>query len=214
MAKYSGSLPRGKEHLLISESPTQAGSKTESIGIDSDSVLVSLFVTSITGTIDVTVYTEVDTGQESEIISFPQINSSTANLLIRKAALSMDRVRVEAVYTGACEYSVRVRGIGAGEASVKIQGQSNASASQSNVGTSAQIVIPSTLDDRVGLVLKNNSASGTLYIGFTMAEASLGNAYPLAPGESLGMDLAAGQAIYGLSSSGTIDVRILQAGNG
>lgn len=213
MAKYSGSLPRGKEHLLISESPSQAGSKTESIGIDSDSVLVSLFVTSITGTIDVTVYTEVDTGQESEIISFPQINSSTANLLIRKAALSMDRVRVEAVYTGACEYSVRVRGIGAGEASVKIQGQSNASASQSNVETSAQVVIPSTLDDRVGLVLKNNSASGILYIGFTLAEATLGNAYPLAPGESLGMDLAAGQAIYGLSSSGTIDVRILQAGN-
>lgn len=212
MAKYSGSLPRGKEFKLIDQTATQAGSVTESIGIDSDSVLVSLFVEQISGDLDVIVYTEVDTDQEVELFRFPTISAVTGSLLIRKAALSMDRVKIVCTYTAGCKFSVRVRGIGAGEASVRIEGQTNAQASQASISTSAGVIIPSDLDDRVGLVLKNNSTSGILYIGFTLGEATSGNGYPISPGESLGMDLAAGQSIYGLSSAGTIDVRILQAG--
>jgi len=208
--KYTGSLPRGREFLLISDNKAAAGTTVETIGIASDSVLVSVFCKSVTGTLQIRVFTEVDVGEDVEIITFPEITTATANLLIRKAALSMDRVRVEAVYSGASEYSVRVRGIGAGETSVRIEGQTSATASKEDIGTTPQVIIPSDMEDRTGLILKNNSTSGILYIGFTLAELAEG--YPIGPGESLGMDLAGGQSIYGVSSSGTLDIRILQAG--
>jgi hypothetical protein len=155
--KYTGSLPRGREFLLISDNKAEAGTTVETIGIASDSVLVSVFCKSVTGTLQIRVFTEVDVGEDVEIITFPEITTATANLLIRKAALSMDRVRVEAVYSGASEYSVRIRGIGAGETSVRIEGQTSATASKEDIGTTPQIIIPSDMEDRTGLILKNNS---------------------------------------------------------
>lgn len=212
MSKYSGSLPRGKEFRLINETTTGAGSTAESIGIDSDSVLVSLFVEDISGTLDVVVYTDADDGQSLPIITFPVLTAATSNLLIRKAAVSMDRIRVVATYSGVSTYSVRVRGIGSGEASVTIKSQTSAVATQKNIGAATELLIGSNLDDRAGLILKNNSASSILYIGYTLAEATLANGYPIGPGESMGIDIAAGQSIYGVSSSGTIDVRLMEAG--
>lgn len=115
MAKYTGSLPRGKEFRLLNESPISAGTVSEIIGIEADSVLVSVFCTSISGTLLIEVFTQQDEGEELLILTMPVISAPTSELLIRRAGPSMDRIRVKATYTDACTYSVRVRGSEAAE---------------------------------------------------------------------------------------------------
>ena len=209
--EFPGALPRGKERQVIAESPTAAGSKTVELGVDADTVIVSLFVSSVSGDLDVSVDT-LGGDASVQVISFPTVSSPTADLLIRKAAAIMDRIRITATYTDAVDYEVRVRGVGTGEASVKILGVNDATASQNDVSTTEEILVPASLTDRAGLILKNNSSTGILYIGFTVAETTAANGYPIGPGEALGIDVAAGQEIYGIASAGTIDVRLMEAG--
>lgn len=212
MTEYlPGALPTGKERLVISEIQSTAGSKTVELGVDADTVIVSLFVTSVSGDLNVTVDTVGGAGSV-QVISFPTISSPTADLLIRKAAAIMDRIRITATYTAGVEYEVRVRGVSTGEASVKILGANTATASQKDISTSASVLVPAALTERAGLIVRNTDASNTLYIGFTLAETTVGNGYPIGPGESLGIDVAAGQEVYAISSAGTIDTRIMEAG--
>lgn len=206
-----GALPQGKERLVIDEAPTAAGSNTIELGVDADTVIVSLFVTSVSGDLDVSVKTKGGSGTV-EVIKFPTVSSPTADLLIRKAAAIMDRIQITATYTDAVDYEIRVRGVGTGEASVRILGANDATASQEDISTTAAVLVPAALTDRAGLIVKNNNSSGILYIGFTAAEATSANGYPVGAGESLGIDVAAGQEIYGVASSGTIDVRLMEAG--
>lgn len=211
-----GALPQGKERVVIgrgsdvSGTATAAGSQSVEIGVDADTVIVSLFVSSVSGDLDITVDTVGGQGTV-QVISFPTVSAPTANLLIRKAAAIMDRIRVNATYSDAVDFEVRVRGVGTGEASVRILGSNEAVAKQSDIST-VDVLVGAALTDRSGLIVKNNNATGILFVGFTAAEATTGNGYPIGPGESLGMDIAAGQEVYGVASSGTIDVRILEAG--
>ncbi len=192
--------------------PAAAGSESKTLPIDADSILVSLWVTSISGTLDVKVYTYTDTGQEIEAIVLPQATATSTDLLIRKAAAVMSNIRVEATYSDACEFDVRVRGIQAGESSVRILAANEAKASQTNIGTSATLLVPAAFTDRAGFVVKNNNtgAGENLYIGFTALEATASNGYPLGPQEAMGIDVAAGQSVYAIGST-AIDVRILEA---
>jgi hypothetical protein len=208
---FPGALPQGKERLAIKEAPTAAGSKVVEFGVDADTVILSLYATSVSGDLDVTAETLGGEGSV-EVISFPTISSPTTDLLIKKAATSMDRIRITATYTDGCDYEVRVRGIGTGATSVQILGAQDAKASQEDIGTTASVLVPSALTDRAGLILKNNNTSGILYIGFTSGEATTGNGYPIGPGESIGIDVAAGQEVYGIASAGTVDVRLMEAG--
>lgn len=205
-----GALPRGKERLVIDETATTSGSKTVELGVDADTVIVSIFVTSVSGDLDVSVGTKGGEG-EVEVISFPTVSSPTADLLIRKAAAIMDRLVITATYTDAVDYEVRVRGVGTGESSVRILGANEATASQTDI-SGVDVLVPAALSDRAGLIVKNNNSTGILYVGFTASEATSGNGYPIGPGESLGMDVAAGQEVYAVASTGTIDVRLLEAG--
>lgn len=213
MSKRYGQLPRGKEVRVLNIDSTVAGVSTEEIGIDSDSVLVSVFCDSTAGDLDVLVETTTDVGQDVPIIVFPTISGPTTNLVIKKAALSMDRIRITATYTGACKFSVRVRGIGNGETTAITQGQANASAEQHDVGTTTTELVSAVLYDRAGFVIKNFSAYSILYIGFTAAEAVVGTGWPLVPGEALACDVAAGQSIFAVSDTGIVDARVLIAGN-
>jgi hypothetical protein len=87
-----------------------------------------------------------------------------------------------------------------------------ASVSQVNVDTTASAVLTSAIAERVGVMVRNNHSSSTLYLGFTEAEATVLAGWPIKAGETWTGDLAPGISLYGISSSGTIDVRIMQGG--
>lgn len=207
-------LPPGKIITVLDQVEIAANTRIARFTLDADSVLVSLFVESLTsGTVDVEVWTETEEGKESRVIAFPTISSVTTELLLRKAAACLSRVYVKVVNTGACTYEVRARGITAGELSVRIQGASAGSASSTTASTTPAVLIPVNLNERTALIIKNfNDSVGTLFIGFTLAEATVTDGYPIRPTESLGIDIESGTSIYAVTDTGTVDVRLLQAG--
>lgn len=214
VAGMTGPLPQGKTTVILDETVDAAGTTVREFGIDSDSVLISVFAEAVTGDLDIVVKTVTDDNEDIKqvpVITFPTITAATSNLIIRKAAAVMSRIRIEVTYTGTATYQVWARGIGTGEASVRILGANDGSASQLDVGTTATLLVPTALTDRSGIIVKNNG-SGTLYIGFTAGEATVAGGYPLTANESMGMDIAAGAEVYGVADAGTIDVRILEAG--
>lgn len=210
-------LQPGKVTTLLRESGAAAGTRTVIFTLDSDSVLISLFVESIgAGTLKVDVYTQTEDGRDIKIIDFPSISGPTADLILKKPAVAMGVIRVVVVTTATATFEVRAKGLSAGETSVRILGANDWQVSQITITTAASILIAAALTDRSGLVIKNYSAAGgpTLFLAESLANATSVVGYPIGPGESLGMDLAAGESVYGVASSGTIDVRLAEAGNG
>lgn len=205
-------LPAGKVTTLL-RGPMAAGTAEITFTLDCDSVLLSLYVGSITsGTITVNAYTQVEEGKETLILSFPVISAPTADLLLQKAAIAMGRVRVEVIATDACDIDVRAKGITAGETSVRIQGANNWQVSQIDIPSTPTLLIPTSLVDRSGLVFKNNSNTNVLYVAETSLKATTSIGYPIGPRESLAFDLAAGDEIWAVSDGADIDVRIAEAG--
>ena len=207
-------LPQGKTITLLSNSEVVGVTRIQRFTLDADSVLVSLFVETLTsGTIDVSVWTETDEGKELQVITFPTLSSVTTELLLKKAAATMSRCYVKAVSTGTCTYEVRARGISAGELSVKIQGASKGSATSVTSTSTPGVLIPGSLAGRTALIIKNYNALGTCFIGFTLAEATTAGGYPIGPSESLGIDIESGTTVYSVADVPTIDIRLLQAGD-
>lgn len=211
MNKVTRPLPNGKQITVMDLSPSAGGSHTETFAIDADTLLISLFAVSVSGTLDVSVETFTDDNKSVEIIQFPQLNSATSNLLLRRAAVSMQNVRITATYSAAAEFEIRARGLATGETSVRILGANTGRAAQIDIDTTSQVLVPSALTDRTGIVIKNNNSSGILYLGYSASEATVADGYPVGPGESIGMDVSAGAEIYARASTGTIDVRLMEA---
>lgn len=116
LSNKTGNLARGKQRLLLDRDESAAGVDQIDQGIEADSVIVSLQIESLTGTLDLKVETvagQNGSTQLKEVITFPQQSGPTTTLVIRKAPDIMDRIRVTATYTGACKYKVYVRGVGA-----------------------------------------------------------------------------------------------------
>jgi hypothetical protein len=190
-----------------------AGTKSIVFTSDSDALLFTLWVDSVSaGTFTVEIYTFTEDGKEVLILSFPAITGPTTELLLRKTAVSLSNIRVEVTQsTGTASFEVRARGLTAGEASSKISGQTEWSVTQAAVSTVVSSLVPISLTDRNGLVLKN-AGSNTVWIGEVAATAVSAVGWPLSPGESLAMDLKAGQSVWASTSVGTSDMRIAQAG--
>lgn len=206
-----GPIPHGKTETVMNLVTTSAGTRIEYFSVEADSVLISLFAEVVSGTLDVSVYTLTEEGKELQVITFPTLNAPTSELLLKKAAAVMSRIKVVATYSGASTFEVRARAIGAGETSVKILGASQAKASQLTVGIIPTPLFPVSLTDRAGMIVKNNGTTAILYIGYSIAETASGIGYPIGPGESLGIDLGSGSTIYGRASTGTIDVRLMES---
>lgn len=117
MKYLPGSLPQGKERLILDLTTTGAGSESAQFGVDADDLIISLFVESITGTLDITVETIGLDNQTATVATFPQVSAPTANLILRKTSGILDKVRITATYSGICDFEVRVRGIGVGDIS-------------------------------------------------------------------------------------------------
>lgn len=206
-----GALAHGKTETILNEASSGAGSQTVEFTVESDSILISLFADVVSGSLTVSVYTMTDSGKEVGVINFPVLSAPTSELLLKKAAAVMSRVRVVATYTGATVFEVRARGINAGETSVKILGASGGNVGPVSITATASLVFPISLTDRNGLIIKHNSPSGILYLGFSLAQATAVDGYPLYPYESLGIDLGGGATLYAMASTGTIDVRTMES---
>lgn len=204
----------GTQCRLINETTSGAGVTSQEGSIQSDALLVTLWVDSVSsGSLSVVVYTLTDTGKEAELITFPSISAPTTSLLLKKSGVSMQRFRIEATYTGACTYEVYVRAIeSSGESSTKLLGASSWKVSQETIGTSATVLIPASLDDRNGVLIKNWSVTQTIYLAETSAKATSSEGYPLAPRDAVAMDIAAGAEIYAVSDASGADVRLVESG--
>lgn len=198
---------------LLEGAPTAAGVTEKKFVLEADTMLISLYVAEITsGQLDVELYTVGRDGHELQVVKFPSITGPTTELLMKKAAVALSNMRLVVTYTGACRYSIIGKGLSLGETSVDILAPTQIVASQLTLTTTPTAIIPLSLEDRKGVVIKNNSDKKILYVGGTLSEANSTTGWPISPGETLAADVAAGQTIYGVASDNTVDVRILEAG--
>jgi hypothetical protein len=212
--RTSSPLTLGKELQVFDETVTAAGSKTETFSIDAESVLISLYIGATSGDVDVSAFTVGRDGQEVEVITFPTISSPTSELLLRKAASALQRVKIVVSYTDACSFNIRARGVSAGAASVSIEGASNFKASQTDVTSTAGVLIASSLEDRKGILIINNNvgSSEILYLGGTLAQSTTVIGTPVRPGGNVSVNLSAGASLFAVSDGSDIDVRIAETG--
>lgn len=210
-------LNHGVQSRLLLETTTGAGSTSREISVESDSALVTLNVSSlVSGSLSVVVYglAGTDIGAATPpLITFPVVSAPTTNLLLRAASLVTQRLLIVATYTGICTYEIQVRAVNGASGSTRILAADNLSMSQTTLGTTVVAVIPASLTDRAGVIIKNWSTTQTVYIGATAAEAVPGVGYPLAPKDALALDVSAGVAIWGVSDAAGADLRIAQSGS-
>lgn len=206
-------LETGKTILVMGESPSGAGSLSRIFTLDSDTFQTSLFVSSISGSLTVTLSTITGEGKEKEVITYSGVTSPSVELDLKKAATAMGIIKATAVFTGACSFELRAKGLSSGETSAKIQSANVARATKIIVPTPGKILLNAALSDRKGVIIRNWSSTTTVYLGFTLAEANPNNGYPLKPQEALAIDIGAGAELYGdIQNAGTVDVRIIEAG--
>lgn len=212
-----GPLPPGKQCTLV-DGTCEDETIVKEFTIDSDSVQAALYVGAITGSVDVKFYTVTNDG-ELEIIEFPTITAPLGEILLRKAAASMSRVKAVVTCTGSASINLVARAITAGESSVVIEGADNWRTEGYTVTTTPAVLIPAALVDRRGLAIRNYNNSGLLYIAETLAKvtggttpAALPHAFILKAGESIQIDITAGSAVYAVGDT-TIDVRTIEVGD-
>lgn len=204
----------GQTVAVFEESPTQAGTISRRFAIRSDSVLVSAWVGATSGTVDISVTTQHgDDTQSATVITFPTVTSPTSEIVLRKAAAVMQYITVTVTYSDACQFVVKARGIGTGEASVKLLGPNTAKNYFSTLTTTPSLIIPVALDDRSGIALHNTDSVKTIYMGFTIADTNAASGWEIGPGEKLGLDVASGVAVYGMVAAGTAKIKVLEAGS-
>lgn len=210
-------LNPGTQRLVDAAAPPAAGSKSIFLSNEADTLLLTVYAAAVTGTLDISAYniTRLADGtyrRSDTAILFPQLTAATTSMLLRRAAITTEQVEVVVTYSAACAYEIYARAIMAGIADTRILGASNLRTSAVVVPTAPTILIPASLSDRSGFLVKNWSTSGDLYVGESALAVTGTAGYPLAPRDALAIDLAAGQAIYGRAAAGTIDVRIAESG--
>jgi hypothetical protein len=205
------SVEAGRTITAIKEAPASAGSTSKLVSIASEGALISLFVNSIMGSLNISVYTLTEDGKRQKLFDFPQINTSTPELVIKTVSPTLQLIELECTYNGPCDYEVHVRGISSGQVSTKIIAPGTLSSKRVLHGTIPAVLIPATTENRSSVLIKNLS-NGTLYIGGSLAEANTATGFPVAPGESIVIDIAGGQAVYAIGTSVGMDIRYMEAG--
>jgi hypothetical protein len=182
-------LNKGDVCAVLIECPTAASTIDKTFTVQADGVLLSLFVESTVGTVEV-----------------------------------HDQMRVEVITSDAAKYDIRAKGVDAGVSSVKIEGAGQADNYGIVADTTARLLIPVALVDQNDISIINNNPAGgqILWIGFkaSITSGSVATpgvkdpdaATPIPPGSSLGLNVTAGLTVYGLTSAGTCDIRVIQLG--
>lgn len=211
-------LHPGVQARIFVQAPTTAGVQTAVVTTEADTILISLYAASVSGTLDVKVFNIVGPAQtggqprRALAFAFPSLSATTTDLLLRRGAVTTEQVEIEVTYSAACSFEIWARAIYSGTTDTKILGASSLRVSQIDVTTTPVILIPASLNDRAGIVIKNWSTGADLYVGESAAKADPLVGYPLAARDGLAIDLAAGQVIWGVASTGTVDVRLGESG--
>lgn len=207
-------LNPGTQERLISETVVSAGTTVREGSTLSDAILVTLWVSDLpSGTLDVSVVTLTDEGREGPLLVFPTLSAPTANLVIKQSSTTLQRYKVRATYSGSCSYEVYVRAIssgGGGTSNVRIVGADDWLTDQVTVTSAPTLIIPPSLLDRAGVLVKNWSTTTDVFIASTAGVSLLD--YPLAARDALSLDISAGASVYGITASGSADIRSASAG--
>lgn len=207
-----GAIEAGRSRTVIRETKASAGVTKEIVSILAEGALISLYVNSVMGSLNIAVYTLTDEGKRQKLFDFPQINVATPELVIKTVSPTLNLLELECTYSGACDYEVVIRGISSGQVSTRLISPGSISSKQSIVGTSPAVLIPATTETRNAVIIKNLAAAGTIYLGGTISEANTATGFPLTVGESLVIDIAGGQAVYAIGTSVGMDIRYMEAG--
>lgn len=201
----------GRTLVLFDGTLTGNATKTVNFVLHADTLLLSVFVRSVANSVTVSCDTFTLEGEASEVILFPAVSAPTTELILKKAAVALANCKLKINHTANCELQVVAKGLTAGELNTRILSANTATAYSASVTNTAAVLIPATLFDRSGLVIKNTS-SASVYIGFSLAEATIAGGWLLTQNESLSIDLAAGQAVFAVRATpGTSDIRIIEA---
>jgi len=194
--------------------PGDVVSKTVMLNRGTESVLLSLFAEDVQGTLNVKLYTLTETDQEVEVIAFPELTAPTVDLLLRRAAAVMQRVRIEVTCSGAgpSTFDIRAKGLTSGELSATIRGADDWNVQNTTVTSTPSLLIGADLTDRNGLMIRNANFTGTeiLRLAESLTKLQSGVYASILPGESIQPDLRAGNVVYAESSGGTIRVEIVE----
>lgn len=203
-----------QEHVIVlSESTDVSKTFNKTIDVQSSGVLLSLFVQSLSGTLDVNVYTLTRAGEEKLIDTFPTISAPTTELILRKQIEVHNHMRVEVITSDAAVFDIRAKGVEAGVSSVTIQGAGTWSVENETI-TTKQLLLAADLEDRNGLLIRNANFSGIEILRVAESEAKLdaGIYASVLPGESIQPDLRAGSEIWAESSGAAIRVEVIEIG--
>lgn len=110
-------LNSGTEREVLRDSPGVAGVTRREFSITSDAVLLSAVVRSVTGSVTIELYAQVD-GQQSLLISFPAVITPTTSPLTDRSPITNGSLLLVVTYTGSCDYSVYARAVGSGSSTV------------------------------------------------------------------------------------------------
>lgn len=206
-------LKQGLQEVLLKGTPTSSGVSVKDFSVQSDAVLIVVWVSSTAGRINISVSNILDdSGKESSLIVFPEIQSPTPTLLQKRSAASTTRLRLKVTYTGSCDFEISARAISTGSGDTRILGASTLQMLQKNVSTPHVVLIPASTKDRSAIAIKNNSTAGTIYIGETVAKANVAKGWPIGPKDALGLDVQAGVELYAISDGPVCDIRIIESG--
>lgn len=212
-------LQPGAQARVAALSPTEAGSATFVVTTEADTVLVALWVGAVSGTVAVQINDLVGpafTGgntRRTSAVAFPTLSAPTAELVVRRAPVTTEQVEIVVTYSAACSFELWARAVYGGLSDARILGAAGMRVSQKDVTTTATLLIAAALQDRNGIVIKNWSTTGNLYVAESAAKATTSIGYPLAPRDGLAVDLAGGQEVWGVAETTTVDCRLGESGN-
>jgi hypothetical protein len=193
--------------------PTIAGTYKKTVTLSSEGCMFALWVASCSGSISVAVNTLTTDGKELPLLSFPTLTAGTSQLLLKKASDVLSRIVVIVTIVGTADFDLVVKGTKLGQVSTKDTPASAGRAVKFTAISTPTLLTATSPLERCGLILKNTGPATTVYLGFTLSEASSGNGWPLAIGETIAMSLSNGQSIFAVTDGGTADVRCMEVGS-
>lgn len=218
-ARAPSTIHPGSQYVLLRETPTAASTFDVVFVNQADAVLLTLFVNSTAGDVDVKLYNITQGGpadsqppQESQVLSFPTVNAPTATLLVQVAPVTTSRLRLKVTTTGAADFEVQARAINGGASNTRVISSSSIRTDQKTINTGApQEIIPASLTDQIGFMIRNWSANGAnIFWSTDVSKATPAQGWPLSPGDVSSISVRGGQAVYASSDVDGADLRLVE----
>jgi hypothetical protein len=107
----SNPLQYGKQSTLQSLTSLESGVHNYTLTLDSSACILSLYVPSLSGTVDCRVYTRTNIGQELLKDSFTQISSPTPELVLLRVNDVMGELRIELDLDSTAQVELKARAV-------------------------------------------------------------------------------------------------------